>query len=87
MAAYHQYYAVNRAVESTLRAADILPEASIKRFLSFSKEAVNESPESYGLAGVKKQPVVTVKAAGLAYARSVNRFRWFSLPANCVGNG
>ena len=28
MAAYHQYYAVNRAVESTLRAAGyILPEA------------------------------------------------------------
>lgn len=51
MAAYHQYYAVNRAVESTLRAAGyILPEL-------LEGSYVNESPESYGLAGVKKQPV------------------------------
>jgi type I restriction enzyme R subunit len=51
MAAYHQYYAVNRAVKSTLRAAGyILPEL-------LEGSYVNESPESYGLAGVKKQPV------------------------------
>ncbi|HNI38286.1 MAG TPA: type I restriction endonuclease subunit R, partial [Pseudomonadales bacterium] len=41
IAAYHQYYAVNAAVESTLRAADM---------------AVAESPASYALPSVKDQP-------------------------------
>ena len=46
LAAYHQYYAVNRAVESTLRAS------------GYSQiDMVAESPESYGVAGVKSQPV------------------------------
>jgi type I restriction enzyme R subunit len=48
LAAYHQYYAVNRAVESTLRAT------------GFTKEEawlVMEPPETYGVPGVKKQPV------------------------------
>jgi len=45
LAAYHQYYAVNRAVESTLRAAEYLPV-----------QKIGESPASYGLPGVKKQP-------------------------------
>ncbi|HKM93592.1 MAG TPA: type I restriction endonuclease subunit R, partial [Prolixibacteraceae bacterium] len=59
MAAYHQYYAVNRAVESTLRAAGyILPDALDKMLPELLEGSyVNESPESYGLAGVKKQPV------------------------------
>lgn len=49
LAAYHQYYAVNRAVESTLRASG---------FHSTPQEGVvEESPESYGLPGVKQQPV------------------------------
>jgi type I restriction enzyme, R subunit len=51
LAAYHQYYAVNRAVESTLRATGY----------QLAKETpasmVMESPESYGLPGVKKQPI------------------------------
>ena len=76
MAAYHQYYAVNRAVESTLRAAGYT--VSSRTFLSLPSRAsgseiavvsealedtvshegiVSESPESYGLAGVKNQPV------------------------------
>jgi len=50
LAAYHQYYAVNRAVESTLRATGH----------SLDKETpvsmVMESPEGYGVAGVKNQP-------------------------------
>ena len=50
LAAYHQYYAVNRAVESALRATGY----------SLEKEPpvsmVMESPESYGVAGVKTQP-------------------------------
>ena len=51
LAAYHQYYAVNRAVESTLRASGYISEKETPVNL------VAESPESYGLPGVKKQPV------------------------------
>ena len=51
LAAYHQYYAVNRAVESTLRATGF----------AFNEESplnlIIESPESYGLPGVIKQPL------------------------------
>jgi len=47
LAAYHQYYAVNKAVESTLRAAQVVDE----------KFMVCESPEKYGLPSVKTQPV------------------------------
>ncbi len=46
LAAYHQYYAVNRAVESTLRASGYLK----------IENAVMESPESYGVTGVNSQP-------------------------------
>ena len=50
LAAYHQYYAVNRAVESTLRASGYVveKETPVNEFA--------ESPESYGLKGVKAQP-------------------------------
>ena len=48
LAAYHQYYAVNRAVESTLRAAGFNEDSTL---------FVRESPESYGVPGVKSQPV------------------------------
>ncbi len=48
LAAYHQYYAVNAAVASTLRAAGAL--------------AVCESPASYGLPGVAQQPKGDKKA-------------------------
>jgi type I restriction enzyme R subunit len=51
LAAYHQYYAVNRAVESTLRASGYVPEKSTP------DNEFAESPESYGLPGVKVQPV------------------------------
>jgi len=81
MAAYHQYYAVNRAVESTLRAAGYtlssrtslsLPsrasgserevlDTSVSEVLedtvSLEGTYVSESPESYGVPGVKKQPI------------------------------
>ena len=49
LAAYHQYYAVNRAVESTKRASGFVSKQTIGNLL-------NESPESYGLPGVKNQP-------------------------------
>jgi type I restriction enzyme R subunit len=50
LAAYHQYYAVNRAVESTLRATGY---TSAKQDSDLSMEA----PESYGLPGVNTQPI------------------------------
>lgn len=49
LAAYHQYYAVNRAVESTLRATGYAPTSD--------GNLVLESPESYGVPGVKSQPI------------------------------
>ena len=51
LAAYHQYYAVNAAVESTLRAADL-----------GAPLAVRETPASYGVPGVKDQPKGDKKA-------------------------
>ena len=53
LASYHQYYAVNRAVESTLRASGY---REIKREMPGGFE-VRESPASYGLAGVDSQAV------------------------------
>ncbi len=50
LAAYHQFYAVNRAVESALRATGY----TVKMETPASK--VMESPESYGVPGVKSQP-------------------------------
>ncbi len=45
LAAYHQYYAVNAAVASTLRAADMSEPLGVK-----------QTPASYGLPGVAQQP-------------------------------
>lgn len=54
LASYHQYYAVNRAVESTLRASGY----AAKENWDWDTLGIHyESPESYGLPGVKKQPV------------------------------
>ena len=53
MAAYHQHYAVNSAVESTLRAS-----AYVKKTAGVSEALeVHEAPESYGLSDVKSQPI------------------------------
>lgn len=49
LAAYHQYYAVNRAVESTKRASGFVSKQILGNL-------VMESPETYGLPGVKNQP-------------------------------
>jgi type I restriction enzyme R subunit len=49
IAYYHQYFAVNKAVESTLRASGY---AAVKDTCS-----VNEAPENYGIASVRAQPV------------------------------
>jgi type I restriction enzyme R subunit len=53
LASYHQYYAVNRAVESTLRASGY-PKPKIK---IPGRPLASESPSSYGLVGVASQPV------------------------------
>ncbi len=45
LAAYHQYYAVNAAVASTLRAADMSEPLGVRQI-----------PASYGLPGVARQP-------------------------------
>lgn len=51
LAAYHQYYAVNRAVASTLRAAGL--DAAEETM----ENTLEEPPENYGIASVKTQPV------------------------------
>lgn len=53
LAAYHQYYAVNRAVGSALRATGYRGKDARP---CVSPSSVMESPESYGVAGVKSQP-------------------------------
>jgi type I restriction enzyme R subunit len=58
LAAYHQYYAVNRAVESTLRASGY----TAKQLVESIENRVMESPESYRVPGVKSQPVGDKKA-------------------------
>lgn len=50
LAAYHQYYAVNRAVESTLRATGYFSKNSMSVLMAAEK------PEDYGLSGVNSQP-------------------------------
>ena len=52
LATYHQYYAVNRAVESTLRASGYAAAEDWQDAVS-----IVEDPESYYLPGVKKQPI------------------------------
>ena len=59
LAAYHQYYAVNRAVESTLRATGFVDgEVCVptqERWNEFGCQ-VMEDPVTYGVAGVNNQP-------------------------------
>jgi type I restriction enzyme, R subunit len=63
LAAYHQYYAVNAAVASTLRAVgandDVLIDVGAKDFWPLH---INEPPASYGLPGVSQQPIGDRKA-------------------------
>jgi len=61
LASYHQYYAVNRAVESTLRASGYseTSRGTMHRapITMHRGHMVMESPASYGLTGVDSQPV------------------------------
>ena len=56
LAAYHQYYAVNKAVESTLRATGFSATDGNKYSVESPRRMTMESPESYGLPGVQHQP-------------------------------
>ena len=68
LAAYHQYYAVNAAVESTLRACGIgfqpviEAESYGRQAGSLSHMRVAQTPESYKLPGVNHQPAGDRKA-------------------------
>jgi len=53
LAAYHQYYAVNRAVESTMRAAGYVHRPDAEEVGSVQEV----SPEVYGVASVGRQPL------------------------------
>ena len=53
LASYHQYYAVNRTVESTLRASGYRRTEKERS----DRFEIKESPASYGLAGVDSQPM------------------------------
>jgi type I restriction enzyme R subunit len=54
IAAYHQYYAVNRAVTSTLRASGFV---SKEQLIDSGNKRVEVDPEKYGVAGVEQQSV------------------------------
>ncbi|XZE17610.1 type I restriction endonuclease subunit R [Pirellulaceae bacterium SH449] len=65
LAAYHQYYAVNAAVESTLRAAGFdaipltpgpSPRSGARGERNLGELCIAETPESYNLPGVRQQP-------------------------------
>jgi type I restriction enzyme R subunit len=51
LAYYHQYYAVNRAVESTLRASGYFEKSTVNK-----AGRVKAPPQNYGLTGVENQP-------------------------------
>lgn len=68
LAAYHQYYAVNRAVESTLRASGYIHKSASKQPISVATKRyevqdeemtllASESPQSYGVPDVSNQQV------------------------------
>lgn len=54
IAAYHQYYAVNRAVTSTLRASGFV---SKEQLFAPDNRRVEVDPEKYGVTGVEQQSV------------------------------
>jgi type I restriction enzyme R subunit len=57
VAAYHQYYAVNKAVESTIRATGFNGRDAARHV-----STVGESPANYGLKDISGQPVGDHKA-------------------------
>jgi len=55
LAAYHQYYAVNRAVESVKRATGKNKKPEVTTTGSRHTDVAAQSPEAYGVPGVKQQ--------------------------------
>jgi type I restriction enzyme R subunit len=74
LAAYHQYYAVNRAVESTLRATG----HTLEKQTPVSQ--VMEDPASYSVAGVKNQPKGDRKGGVVWHTQGRPRHNWRGLP-------
>ena len=60
LASYHQYYAVNKAVESTLRASGHTHQSVLP-----TSEEVAVSPALYGVTGVDSQPFGDRKGGGV----------------------
>ena len=66
IAAYHQYFTVNKAVESTIRA------------LAKDKDLIKEKPESYDLESVEKQKKGDKRVGLFGILKGVaNLFLWF----------
>jgi len=55
IAAYHQYYAVNRAIESTVRASAINAGHESNASTTTAEARAAEPPEAYGLPSVQRQ--------------------------------
>ncbi|SNR89087.1 Type I restriction enzyme R protein N terminus (HSDR_N) [Desulfurobacterium atlanticum] len=67
IAAYHQYYAVNKAIKSTLRTANN----------SKGNNLLKESPASYGLPDVKTQPEGDRKAGVVWHTQGVRKIPFY----------
>jgi type I restriction enzyme R subunit len=59
IAAYHQYYAVEKAIQSTLRAINLVGSEALA---SQTVSDIKEEPEAYGLPSVKEQIKEDMKA-------------------------
>lgn len=65
LAAYHQYYAVNKTVESTLRASGYL----LDKNGTFHGFKVMEAPENYGLTSVIPLPLQSSFSGRIPFRR------------------
>jgi len=84
LSAYHQYYAVNRAVESTIRATGYRRGEP-----ACSSLQTMEDPASYGVAGVKNQPKGDRKGGVVWHTQGSGKSlsMVFFYRENCTGSG
>jgi type I restriction enzyme R subunit len=68
IAAYHQYYAVNKAVEQTIRASGYYPKK-----INLDPVMIHEDPESYGLPDAKNQPKGDHKAGVIWHTQGAGK--------------
>lgn len=64
IAAYHQYYAVNKAVEQTIRASGVVPMMPM---------VIQENPVYYGLPSAEDQPVGDHKAGVIWHTQGAGK--------------